>query len=289
MSTFTCPVSGCKKELSRLQVMHFRAAHDCDPVEWVKEQHGSELEKTYSAGKGSYAVATEYEWLTPDMVCEIIETRTHPEAMGGRTNPMKRDEVSVQFQGDNNPAKRPEVREKISEAVTGHTMSKEAREKISRKNRGNKISETQREAISQASSKRDTSYMQTEAYSKALSDSLKGREPTYPTPYSVDELSHDVRSSWEEEVATLLVENDIPYTYETEFELSVGSYYPDFVLTTDVVEVKGFSNERSVKKATAFLNEFPGYRYVVVGDEIPCDVHIPWEQRAELLEVLNDV
>lgn len=289
MSTFICPVVGCKKELSRLQVMHFRASHDCDPAEWVEEQYGRELEEKYSTGLGSYAIATEYEWLTPDMVCEVIETRSHREAISGSTNPMKRDEVSVQFQGHNNPAKRPEVREKISKAVTGHTLSKEAREKISRKNKGNEVSEAHREAISRAASKRDTSYMQTEAYRKTLSEALKGCEPTYPTPYSVDGLSHDVRSSWEEEIATMLVENGISYSYETEFQLSIGSYYPDFILDTEVIEVKGFSNERSIEKATAFMNEYPAYRYVVVGDKIPCDVHIPWQQRSKLLGVLNDV
>lgn len=289
MGTFVCPVSGCQKELSRLQGMHFRSVHDCNPAGWVKEQHGSEIKEKYASGLGSYAIATEYEWLTPDMVCKVVDTRIHREAVSGSNNPMKRDEVAVQFQGDKNPAKRPDVREKISKALTGRTLSKEAREKISRKNKGNEVSETHRELISEASSKRDTSYMQTEEYSKALSDSLTGREPTYPTPYTVAGLSHTVRSSWEEEIALLFVENEISYRYEEEFQLSIGSYYPDFVVDTDVVEVKGFSNERSVDKATAFMDEFPAYRYVVVGDKVPCDVHIPWEQRTELLEVLNDV
>ena len=268
--------------------MHFKAAHDCKPAEWVREHYGAELEEQYSTGLGSYAIAERYEWLTPDMVCGIVDTRTQRDAITGDTNPMKRDEVSKQFRGINNPAKRSDVREKISEAVTGHTLDDEAREKISQKNTGNEISEAHREAVSQAASKRDTSYMQTETYSKALSKSLKGREPTYPRPYSVDRLTHDVRSSWEEEIATLLVENDFSYCYEKEFQLSIGSYYPDFVLEADVVEVKGFSNERSIKKATSFIDEFPAYRYIVVGDKIPCDIHIPWDQRQELLEVLND-
>lgn len=288
MSKFVCPVSGCQKELSRLQVMHFRAAHDCDPSEWVEETYGSELEETYESGVGSYAIASDYEWLTPDMVCEVVETRSHESAMRGSANPMKRSGIAEQFRGEGNPAKRQDVREKISDAVSGFTHSPEAREKISRKNTGNKIDEEARQKISAAASERDTSYMQTEEYSKALSEALTGREPTYPTPFEVDELSHSVRSSWEEEIARQLTENDVQYVYEKEFELSIGSYYADFVVDNFVIEVKGFANERSVKKATAFINEYPGWTYVVVGDQIPCDRHIPWEDRAELLEVITD-
>jgi hypothetical protein len=71
-------------------------------------------------------------------------------------------------------------------------------------------------------------------------------------------------------------------------ELSVGSYYADFVVDKFVIEIKGCADERSVKKASAFIDEYVDWTYVVVGDQIPCDVHIPWEQRAELLEVIVD-
>lgn len=288
MAGFVCPVSGCQKELSRLQVMHFRASHGCDPSEWVEERYGPELEEKYDSGVGSYAIASDYDWLTPDMVCEVVDTRSHEDAVSSDNNPMKRAEVAEQFRGEENPAKRPDVREKISAAVSGFTHSQEAKEKISRKNTGNEISDQQRQKISEASSNRDTSYMQTEEYSEALSEALTGREPTYPTPYDVDELSHSVRSSWEEEIAMRLTENEIQYVYEEEFELSVGSYYADFVVDEFVIEIKGFANERSVKKATAFIDEYRDYTYVVVGDKIPCDVHIPWEERDELLEVITD-
>ena len=42
------------------------------------------------------------------------------------------------------------------------------------------------------------------------------------------------------------------------------------------------------KKAKSFMEEFPTYTYVVVGDEMPCNIYIPWDKRSELLEVLND-
>jgi replication factor C small subunit len=130
--------------------------------------------------------------------------------------------------------------------------------------------------------------MNSESYSNALSDALTGQEPTYPTPYEVDELTHAVRSSWEEDVAKLLVENDITYVYEPEFELETCSYYPDVVVNTVVIEVKGFANERSIEKATTFMNEYPDCLYVVIGDKMPCDRYIPWEERAAVLEVIAD-
>lgn len=288
MSKFTCQVEGCQKELSRLQVMHFRSSHGCDPVEWVENQYGQELADLYASGDGSYTIAAEYEWLTSDMVCEVVDTRSQHEALRGDANPMTRDEVVKQFKGDANPAKRSSVREKIRQALTGRSRSPETKKKISRANTGNTISEEHRQKISEGSSNRDTSYMQTEEYRETLSEALKGNEPTYPTPYDVEELSHMVRSSWEEDVGRILVGNDIEYRYEVEFKLSIGSYYADFVLDEHVVEVKGFSNERSVNKAVAFMDEFPEYTYVVIGDEIPCDIHVPWDDRTRILEVLSD-
>lgn len=289
MDKFICPVDGCTKKLSRLQLMHFRSTHDCDPVEWVEAQYGSQIRQKYQDGVGSDTVASEYEWLSDDMVCEVVDTRSREEALKGSNNPMKRAGVIEAFTGESNPAKRPEVREDLSEAQTGQTLSDEAKEKISRKNSGREISAETRKKISRAASQRDTSYMQTQAYREALSESLKGREPTYPEPYEVASLSHPVRSSWEEDVATLLQENDVRYTYEKEFELSIGSDYLDFLLDSHAIDVKGFATDRSITKATAFMREFPSYTYVVVGDEIPCDIHLPWERRSELLEVISDV
>lgn len=288
MSEFICPVAECQKALSRLQVMHFRSAHDCDPVDWVKTQYGPEIRDRYASGEGSYSIASDYEWLSSDMVCEVVETRSQQQSLHGDMNPMKREEVIKRFRGDTNPSKQAEVQEKISNALTGRTHTEETKQKISRKNSGNEITDEHRRKISKAASERDTSYMQTQEFRQTLSDALKGREPTYPKPYEVAELSHKVRSSWEEEIAKTLVEYGISYDYEQEFKLSVGSYYPDFVVSNIVIEVKGFSNERSITKATAFMNEFPEYTYVVVGDEIPCDIHIPWKERVTIIEVITD-
>lgn len=288
MGRFICPVDNCAKELTRLQVMHFRAEHDCDPVEWVEKRYGQEIDSKYSAGIGCYAIAKDYEWLSSDMVYEIVESRSHDESVTGHNNPMKRKYVVAQFTGKSNPSKRPEVRKKISNALEGHPVGAETREKISEKNRNNTISEQHRRAVSIAASEMDRSYMQTKEYSRALSRSLRGRSPTYPEPYAVDELTHTVRSSWEKKIAKLLIENEISYSYEDEFVLSKGSYYPDFITGECVIEVKGWSNDRSIKKADWFMEEFPEYKYVVVGAEIPCDIHIPWEDRKNLVKVIKN-
>jgi hypothetical protein len=288
MGEFECPVEECNRELSRLQVMHFRARHDCDPNEWVQRNYGSEIKMRYKSGNGCYTIADEYEWLSSDMVESVVDTRSHRESVSGENNPMKRDKVRNQFRGEKNPAKQPSVREKIREANTGCKLSEEAKKKISRKNTGNEISESHREAIAKASTSMDRSYMQTEEYRQTLSNSLKGREPTYPSPYEVEELTHPVRSSWEEEIGRLLSVNGVEYDYETAFELATSTYYPDFITETNVIEVKGWANDRSVKKAELFMQEYSSYTYIVVGDKIPCDRHIPWEQRAQLIEVINN-
>jgi replication factor C small subunit len=268
--------------------MHFRAKHDCDPVEWVEKQFGPEIREAYDSGLGSYVIAERYQWLSPEMVSTLVDTRTHIESVAGSNNPMKRTEVAENFTGDDNPAKRPCVRKKISDALDGHEPSQETKRKISERNTGNEISEEHRRAISEAASERDTSYMQSEKFSETLSDALSGRDPTHPEPYEVEELSHFVRSSWEEEIGKKLLSADIEYEYEPEFCLPGGSYYPDFVADDDVIEIKGWATERSVRKAETFMNEHPSYRYVVVGDELPCDVHIPWENRDRLSGVLSD-
>lgn len=284
---FTCPVKDCTKGLHRLQVMHFRSAHGCDPVEWVTKEYGAEIKTTYSDGPGAYVIADEYEWLKPDMVLDIVDSQGHQESLRGDNNPMNRSDVVENFTEEDNPAKRPEVREKISEALDGHEVSEETRQKISEANTGNEISQEHREAIGEAAAKTDRSYTQTEEFGQKISEANKGREPTFPEPYEVEELSHMVRSSWEEAVGKLLGDEGINYSYEQEFELSDGSYYPDFIVDPEVVEVKGWVTDRAVDQAEQFMELYPSYRYTVVGNELPCDVHIPWEDRKKLREVFQ--
>jgi hypothetical protein len=46
-------------------------------------------------------MAEKYEWLSLDMVCELVETRSRSEALEGENNSMKRDDIASQFSGEN--------------------------------------------------------------------------------------------------------------------------------------------------------------------------------------------
>lgn len=102
----------------------------------------------------------------------------------------------------------------------------------------------------------------------------------------VDELGHNVRSNWEKEVGLLLSRNNIEYTYEGEkIKLSKGiRYIPDFILDEYVIEVKGRVHDYAIKKAK-LLMEKDSREYVVIGTEMPCDIHIEYANREEIIEI----
>jgi hypothetical protein len=58
------------------------------------------------------------------------------EKMLGENNPAKRPEVKEKMLGENNPAKRPEVRKKLSIAAKNRTASEETRRKMSESHKG---------------------------------------------------------------------------------------------------------------------------------------------------------
>lgn len=101
----------------------------------------------------------------------------------------------------------------------------------------------------------------------------------------VEETGHVVRSSWEVEIDLMLYEEGIDYEYEPR-SFDVGrTYWPDFVSGDIIVEVKGYASDDCIEKASAFMQEYSDFTYVVVGDEMPADVHIEWDDRRELLSL----
>jgi very-short-patch-repair endonuclease len=74
----------------------------------------------------------------------------HKGMKGKRHTKETRELLSKQKQGDNNPAKRPEVRKKISIAKKGKKLSEEHKKKISIGNMGNKLSSEHKLRISKA-------------------------------------------------------------------------------------------------------------------------------------------
>lgn len=104
-----------------------------------------------------------------------------------------------------------------------------------------------------------------------------------------DHIDHKIRSSWELEVAEMLIDNDVDYEYESmEIEYGDSTYIPDFITDDYIIEVKGWvrGNDEG-KKATTTMEKIDDKEYVVVGSALPCDIHIDWENNSELVELFT--
>lgn len=91
--------------------------------------------------------------------------------MQGNNNPMKRPEVKEQFIGDKHPAKRPEVRETLSRAAQKNWQKKEYRSKLIEAHRRKTLSKEHRKRI-QESIKR---YLETLSYEELIARTEAGR------------------------------------------------------------------------------------------------------------------
>lgn len=102
--------------------------------------------------------------------------------------------------------------------------------------------------------------------------------------FDPNHLSHLVRSTWELAVANLLRDAGVDYEYESlEIEYGDGcTYTPDFVTDNYVIEVKGHIYSDEVKKARAAMKHLDTREYVVIGRELPANIHIELEERAAL-------
>lgn len=134
-----------------------------------------------------------------------------------------------------------------------------------------------------------------EEHKKALSESNKetwqkeGRSPQGPQRIEVEETGHVVDSSWEVKVDKLLHEWDVDYELDPPFELEDMTYHPDFQIGDIVVEVKGRLWDRCEERAEGFMNQYPQYTYIVVGnDSLPHDVHIPEDKAEKLRGIIDD-
>ena len=102
--------------------------------------------------------------------------------------------------------------------------------------------------------------------------------------FDPDHLPHRVRSTWELTVANLLSDAGVDYEYESlEIEYGDGRIYtPDFVTDHYVIEVKGHVYSNEVEKANAAMDYLDERKYVVIGRELPADVHIKLKERAAI-------
>jgi hypothetical protein len=131
----------------------------------------------------------------------------------------------------------------------------------------------------------------TEEHKKKISDSLAEHDDWGNLNWiEVEETGHKVRSSWEEKIDLMLYQAGVGYEYEPgPFDVPGRKYYPDFRVGNIIIEVKGkvWDEERVLSKANGFMSSYPEYTYMVVGERIPCDEHISWESREDLLLRVN--
>jgi len=278
---FECPSEGCNhtNECGHCLSVHYSAAHDGD------------LSKH-----------------------DIDTSRTCVD-MTGENNPAKSDEVGQKISdynseqrdyshisGDDNPMKDIQVVAKVSRSQTGqeglsgedHPLYGVTGEDHPSWNR--EVTEKEKRKKSEKLKGHEPFFdgEHTEEHKRKISESLKGHEPYFggspPTEEFVEELGHAVTGSWEKWVAFALQALDVEYEREPSFTVHDGrAYHPDFAVGDLVIEVKGWPcGEFSKERAESFLDEHgDNYTYVAVGSELPCDEHVAWENRDELLEVVG--
>jgi len=111
-----------------------------------------------------------------------------------------------------------------------------------------------------------------------------------------DYLDHRVDSAQELVIADVLLDAGVEYENEgIEIAYDNGrTYTPDFVTEGYVIEVKGqdwgklYNKEVTAKdKAEAAMNALDKREYVVVGTELPADIHISWNNREKICELFK--
>ena len=112
-----------------------------------------------------------------------------------------------------------------------------------------------------------------------------------------EHLDHKVRSSWELEIANLLTKHDISYEYEAiEISWRDGRIYtPDFITEHYVIEIKGrlYPGNYVAEKAEAAIDTLDARDYVLVArdsvaEQVPHDIHISWDEREDLIDLLKE-
>lgn len=117
---------------------------------------------------------------------------------------------------------------------------------------------------------------------------------TNTTVHYPDHLDHKVRSTYETEMAEILLDEKVEYDYEG-LEIEYGNnriYTPDFVTSQYVFEIKGYSRmPGDGKKAEIAIEQLDNKQYVVIQDDgpkLPADVHISWEDREQVRQLFNN-
>lgn len=107
--------------------------------------------------------------------------------------------------------------------------------------------------------------------SLSLKKYYKTHGPNFPKMKLYEDTGMKFRSSYENDVAKILLENGIEFEYETKrFKFPDKTYIPDFYLPKQniVIEVSGFLNEAKMKKIESMKKYYPQINLVhIVGDK----------------------
>ena len=143
--------------------------------------------------------------------------------------------------------------------------------------------------------------------SESMTDKMRGdknprfgKPPAYPKPYKVLSIPHIIRSSWEEEIALMLIDANINYNYEVRFPITIDdkkcNYNADFAFSIGdkkyVVEPHSWFDDYAYQKFEAFNNQYPDITFIILSAEKPvkkiCDIFIDWKDRSVLIDKIEE-
>jgi len=174
-----------------------------------------------------------------------------------------------------------ETRQKISSGNKGKIRSQEFKDAVSKVHKGKKFIEDQCNQISERQSNRILSNKTKEKISKSKTgisvhsietrkklstiakiqwkNGIRKIQSNGHNKYGFrKDIDHFVRSTWEANVARILIYEGIQYEYEPQiFDLGNLTYRPDFYIPSKqlYIEVKGYMTERAKKQIELFSKD----------------------------------
>ena len=107
-----------------------------------------------------------------------------------------------------------------------------------------------------------------------------------------EDLGHKVKSTWEANYARILKAQGRSYEYEpTSFNLSVGTYTPDFYLPIEnkYIEIKGYVTERFLLKLREMIARHPKINIELIDEQKYLTLEKEWKDKIEFWELAKSV
>lgn len=190
--------------------------------------------------------------------------------------------------GDEFRTYQPENRRQCSDCFQEHGHTASYKERMRRATEGNHATNGMQGKTHDESSKQKTSQALegrefTEEHKRNIAESRKEL-----AGQAIEKYGLTFKSSWEVDVADVLEEHGYDWEYEPEtFQLGALNYTPDFRVDDTVIEVKGHTwRDTMEEKARRFMQQ-TDLKFVAVGAELPCDVHVAYNARDMLTEVIQ--